>query len=40
MIITKCILDLKMNLTVDKLLVSALAVEKQLTKTITRDKFV
>lgn len=35
---TKRILDLKMNLTVGELLALALAIEKQLTKAITKDK--
>lgn len=38
--ITKRILDLRVNLTVGKLLASALAVEKQLTKAIIEDKAV
>lgn len=37
-IITKHILDLKINLTVGKLLTSTLAVEKQLTKIIFEDE--
>ena len=40
MMITKRILDLGVNLTVGKLLASAPAVEKQLTKAITKDKAV
>lgn len=36
--IAKRILDLKVNLTVDELLVSVPAIEKQLTKAITEDK--
>lgn len=36
--IIKRILDLEINLTVDKLLTSALVVEKQLIKTSTKDK--
>lgn len=36
--ITKCILDLGVNLTVSKLLASTPAVEKQLIKAITEDK--
>ena len=36
--ITKRILDLGVNLTVGELLVSALAIEKQLTKAITKDE--
>ncbi len=39
-IITKRILDLGVNLTVEELLASAPAVEKQLTKAITEDKAV
>lgn len=39
-IITKRILNLGMNLTTAELLASALAVEKQLTKAITKDKTV
>ncbi len=35
--ITKRILDLEVNLTVGKLLVSALSFEKQLTKAISED---
>ena len=38
--ITKRILDLGLNLTVSELLALALAVEKQLTKAITKDKVV
>ncbi len=38
--ITKRILDLRVNFTVDELLTSALAVEKQLTKAISDDKAV
>ncbi len=38
--ITKRILDLGVNLTVGKLLASAVAIEKQLTKAITEDKAV
>ena len=38
MTITKCILDLRVNLTIVKLLASALAIEKQFTKAITKDK--
>lgn len=39
-IIIKCILDLKMNLTIDELLALAPAVEKKLTKAIIEDKVI
>lgn len=39
-IITKHILDLKANLTVDKLLASAPAVKKQITKAIIEDEVI
>lgn len=38
--IIKCILNLKMNLTVEELLVFALAIKKQLIKAIIEDKMV
>ena len=37
-IITKCILNLGISLTVDELLASILVVEKQLTKAISKDE--
>lgn len=40
MTIIKRILDLRVNLTIGQLLASAPAVEKQLTKTITKDEVV
>lgn len=36
--ITKCILDLEVNLAISELLASVPAIEKQLTKAITKDK--
>lgn len=40
MTITKCILDLGVNLTICNLLVLALAIQKQLIKAITEDETV